>query len=178
MTENIRPGHYRQGKIDLFEAWYQTYPYEQWVAIMQSHAEKYLRRDKTNRVEDLDKAIYVLQRLKEKEIEHAESYQEVETKDGVITFKCGNIQADSIRVWWVNITLLSDLQEWGYKYLARDENGDLWAHNSFPHKHTDGWSSHNYIKKIANDPFPEVKWSDEEPTKISDLLETYENGGN
>ena len=32
-------------------------------------------------------------------------------------------------------------------------------------------------EKISKYSFPEIQWSDEKPTKISDLLATYENGG-
>lgn len=63
----IKPQHYRRGQEDLFESWYKRYPFNEYRAIMQSHAEKYINRNKQNRVEDLEKAIYVLQRLKEKE---------------------------------------------------------------------------------------------------------------
>ena len=71
MTDNIRPEHYRTGEIDLYEAWYRTYPFNEYRAIMQAVAERYMRRDKKDRVEDLKKAIYTLERLKEKEIEYA-----------------------------------------------------------------------------------------------------------
>jgi hypothetical protein len=71
MTDNIRPEHYRTGEIDLYEAWYRTYPFDQYRAIMQAIAERYMRRDKNDRVEDISKAIYTLERLKEKEIERA-----------------------------------------------------------------------------------------------------------
>ena len=71
MTDNIRPEHYRKGEIDLFESWYRTYPFNEYRAIMQAVAERYMRRDKNDRVEDLGKAIYTLERLKEKEIEYA-----------------------------------------------------------------------------------------------------------
>ena len=71
MADNIRPEHYRTGEIDLYEAWYRTYPFNEYRAIMQAVAERYMRRDKIDRVEDIDKAIYTLERLKEKEIEHA-----------------------------------------------------------------------------------------------------------
>ncbi|WP_373755866.1 hypothetical protein [Jeotgalibaca porci] len=79
MTDNIKPEHYRKGEIDLFESWYRTYPFNEYRAIMQAVAERYMRRDKNNRVEDLDKAIYTLQRLKEKEIEHREKQEKVKS---------------------------------------------------------------------------------------------------
>ena len=64
----IQPNHYRQGKTDLFETWYLTYPFNEFRAIMKSHIAKYLHRyqDK-NGTEDLDKASYCIQRLREYE---------------------------------------------------------------------------------------------------------------
>ena len=63
----IEPKHYRKGEIDLYESWYRTRPFTEFRAIMESVAERYMKRDKLNRLEDLDKAIYTLQRLKEYE---------------------------------------------------------------------------------------------------------------
>ena len=63
----IQPTHYRKGEIDLFESWYRTRPFNEFRAIMESIAERYMKRDKENRVEDLEKAIYTLTRLKEYE---------------------------------------------------------------------------------------------------------------
>ena len=71
MTDNIKPEHYRKGEIDLFESWYRTRPFNEFRAIMESIAERYMKRDKEDRILDLNKAIYTLERLKEKEIEHA-----------------------------------------------------------------------------------------------------------
>ena len=63
----IKPDHYRKGEIDLYESWYRTYPFNEFRAIMSAIAERYMKRDKENRIEDLDKAIYTLTRLKEYE---------------------------------------------------------------------------------------------------------------
>lgn len=63
----IKPYHYRKGEIDLYESWYRTYPFNEFRAGMQMIAERYIKRDKDNRVEDLDKGIYTLERLKEYE---------------------------------------------------------------------------------------------------------------
>lgn len=67
-TDPVQPSHYRQGKMDLFETWYLTYPFNEFRAIMKSHIAKYLHRyqDK-NGTEDLDKASYCIQRLREYE---------------------------------------------------------------------------------------------------------------
>lgn len=68
--DNIKPEHYRRGLDDLFESAYRTRPFNEYRAIMEFIAERYIRRIKYNRVEDLDKAIYTIERLKEKEIEN------------------------------------------------------------------------------------------------------------
>lgn len=67
--DSIKPKHYRKGMDDLFESWYRTRPFNEYRAIMESIAERYMKRAKDNRMEDLDKAIYTLERLKEKELE-------------------------------------------------------------------------------------------------------------
>lgn len=63
----IKPEHYRKGAVDLYESWYRTRPFAEFRAILESIAERYMKRDKVNRLEDLDKAIYTLQRLREYE---------------------------------------------------------------------------------------------------------------
>ena len=71
MADNIRPEHYRKGEFDLYEAFSKIFPHNEYRAGMQMIAMRYMFRDKIDRVEDLGKAIYTLERLKEKEIEHA-----------------------------------------------------------------------------------------------------------
>lgn len=66
----IEPEHYRKGEIDLYEAWYLTRPFNEFRAVMESIAERYIKRDKANRLEDLEKGIYTLQRLMEYELRH------------------------------------------------------------------------------------------------------------
>ena len=72
MIDNIKPEHYRKGEIDLYEAFSQIFPHNEYRAGMQMIAMRYMFRDKVDRVEDISKAIYSLERLKEKEIEHRE----------------------------------------------------------------------------------------------------------
>lgn len=80
--------------------------------------------------------------------------------------------------------LLKRLRNEDYEYLARDENGDLWSFRVKPKKYEsleywdedeDEGVSNNSI--IIKDNFPEVKWTDKEPTSISDILDIYLNGG-
>ena len=79
MTDNIKPEHYRKGEIDLYEAFSQIFPHNEYRAGMQMIAMRYMFRDKIDRVEDLKKAIYSLERLKEKEIEHQEKQEKVKS---------------------------------------------------------------------------------------------------
>lgn len=69
----------------------------------------------------------------------------------------------------------------GYLYLARDEDGALYAFNGSPVKTEESglWDVCLNLdsEHIQNDNFPEVKWSDEEPAEIADLLDIYLNGG-
>ena len=66
MTDPIKPDHYRQGNMDLFDAWHATLPFDHYKTVMVCIAERYMKRDKDNPIQDLDKAIYTLQRLREK----------------------------------------------------------------------------------------------------------------
>ena len=69
LNENdpIKPAHYRKGEIDLYESWYRTYPFNEFRAGMQMIAERYMKRDKNDRIEDIEKARYTLERLREYE---------------------------------------------------------------------------------------------------------------
>ena len=67
-NDPIKPSHYRKGEIDLFESWYRTYPFNEFRAGMQMIAERYMKRDKHDRVEDIKKSIETLTRLKEYEV--------------------------------------------------------------------------------------------------------------
>ena len=178
MTDNIKPEHYRKGEIDLYEAFSQIFPHNEYRAGMQMIAMRYMFRDKIDRVEDISKAIYSLERLREKEIEHAKkntkTLEEVLweiTKTG-IAGKCFD------ETYFNREDLLKRILEEGYHYLARDESGDLFAYAIEPEKKNYLWTVYfDDCEIIENDNFPEVQWTDDEPTKISELLATHENGG-
>ena len=190
MKDNIKPEHYRKGEIDLYEAFSQIFPHNEYRAGMQMIAMRYMFRDKIDRVEDLNKSIYTLGRLKEKEIEHREKQEKVKSNKTIkeafddIGKAFGGINFDE---WFRNkedsesIYLLKGFLEHGFKYLARDEDGALHAFDDLPVKTEESglWDVCLNLdsEHIQNDNFPEVKWEDEEPTRIADLLATYENGG-
>lgn len=210
MTDNIKHKHYRTEGIDIYEARYLIYPFEQYRAIMQAIAEHHIHMSSGNRVENLEEAIYILERLKEKEIEH-DRYNHVKTNYGELLEK-GNVATewtptpeevleqadfrtfgeeldnpklfirdiDASELDDENIRLLNSFLDSDYNYLARDEDGELWSFRAKPKKEDDFWDAEtDYRSTIIeeSDDFPEIKWADDEPTKISDLLATYENGG-
>ena len=53
-------------------------------------------------------------------------------------------------------------------WLARDENGDLWLFTQKPSKVKDKWAGILGTRRgeLSRTMFPEVKWSDNEPTKV------------
>lgn len=66
--DNIKPNHYNKGKKDLIEMWYQTMTLEQFRGSMKSNIIKYtMRYENKNGVEDLNKAIEYIERLKKYE---------------------------------------------------------------------------------------------------------------
>ena len=187
MTDNIKPEHYRKGEIDLYEAFSQIFPHNEYRAGMQMIAMRYMFRDKIDRVEDLNKAMETLERLKEKEIEHAEKNTKEQQEVFDDTAKdFGNVKAKTAgqyldEIYFEHEDLLKRLWKADYLYLARDRDGVLYASDGEPYKVVDlGFWDVKIIfdrEPIQNDSFPEVQWHDEEPTKIADLLETYQNGG-
>lgn len=78
MSDNIKPDHYKkEGGKDLFDLWYEMYTPEQYAAGMEMIAMRYLTRRKKDRVEDLNKAIETISRLKDKEEEELSRKPEV-----------------------------------------------------------------------------------------------------
>ena len=73
----IKPEHYVSGEIDRIEVWYRTMPFEGFRWAMKSHIDKYVYRyDTKGGVEDLDKAMEFIWRLKEYEERNREDSEE------------------------------------------------------------------------------------------------------
>lgn len=72
--------------------------------------------------------------------------------------------------------LLERLWKEGYRYLARDENNDLFAYEGAPSKVDDFgvWGVYVLFKHehIGNDNFPQIKWSDSQPTSIESVIQS------
>ena len=62
----------------------------------------------------------------------------------------------------------------GEMWLARDADGSLYLYYGYeePYKDKTHWDSltSDYLE-LDNDMFPEVKWSDDEPTKVKLVIE-------
>lgn len=71
------------------------------------------------------------------------------------------------------IEVLKALNTLGYTYIARDKNGELYGHDEMPSKYTNDWwdgsTNHHSIPEDDN-LFKFIKWEDDEPAKIDDLL--------
>lgn len=68
-----------------------------------------------------------------------------------------------------------NIPEWA-SWLARDEDGELWAYSDRPFKRIDMWDGDDYLDinreiEETDDTFSHVKWTDEEPTEIKRGLE-------
>ena len=74
-------------------------------------------------------------------------------------------------------TILQNLDS-KYEYIARDGSGSLYVYTTKPNKGIGGWSINVFLgidcsKMPYSDLFQFVKWEDEEPYVISELLEAY-----
>lgn len=75
--------------------------------------------------------------------------------------------------------ILNNLPE-GYNYIARDSDGELFIYEDKPKKYRNTWSDNEYYKsmELFNDLFKFIKWEDDKPYSIEELLkeDTYEPG--
>ena len=63
---------------------------------------------------------------------------------------------------------MKEIEAW----VARDKDGGLYLYLSYrkPRKVTEQWHASDYIR-LADEMFPEVKWSDDEPTKVKLVID-------
>lgn len=109
-------------------------------------------------VEGIDKAIKALKNLREVKLQ--------ERKDASREHMAG-VYGET--VYTNRKKLIVDLEIDGFRYLARDKNGELYAYRSLPRKEIlNVWRS-DYpgdAQYIYKDTFPTVQWTDEEPTEL------------
>lgn len=60
--------------------------------------------------------------------------------------------------------------DWEYRWMARDQDGNLCIYEEKPRKEEDSWYFDGYNRfSYFNHLFSAIKWEDEEPTRISDI---------
>lgn len=179
MVKNIELANSEE--IDMYEWWYLTHPFDQYRAIMQATAENYMRVDEGDREENLDKAIYVLKRLKEKESKHKGSQGREPIYNplrGLSTHLEESKEKPQVPLSQeCRKEYLEYLYNEGYQYLSRDVNKLIYAYKQEPHKGKVTWGICDGYTLVGkeHDFFPEVVWENDEPTKIDDLLADYDN---
>ena len=56
-------------------------------------------------------------------------------------------------------------------WAARDKSGTLYLYRNKPTKDMFEWYSLGFSLALGRTPFPEIKWSDEEPTRVKLTIE-------
>ena len=80
---------------------------------------------------------------------------------------------EPIKLSRLEYEILKKAKEFQYKYIARDENGNLYAYQDQPKKNGDYWSDGCFTGSYIADwlfCFKFVKWEDEEPYSIDELM--------
>lgn len=79
----------------------------------------------------------------------------------------GNMTPDQIE----QINLLLQLYAEGFRYIARDENGQLFAYEAMPYKDEACWCvSDGETKALDSGPLLGIQWEDDEPEDIACAL--------
>ena len=56
-------------------------------------------------------------------------------------------------------------------WVARDKDGKLYLYRDRPIKDLTVWYSPVFSLALGRTPFPEIKWSDDEPTRVKITIE-------
>ncbi len=84
------------------------------------------------------------------------------------------------KVYKGRLNLLKDLKHDGFEWLARDENSELYSFKGTPKKYESlaDWNTgvRNY-SLIKKDNFPQIKWTDDEPTNIEAAIQKLRKDG-
>ena len=83
---------------------------------------------------------------------------------------------ESIKLTRLEFEILKWLDKEGYKFIVRSPSDNLMAHDSIPKKVLNGWISENRYKTLTsfNELLHFIKWEDEEPTSIKQVLKNCE----
>ena len=83
---------------------------------------------------------------------------------------------EPIKLTRLEFEILKWLDKGGYKFIVRSPSDNLMAHDSIPKKALNGWISENRYKTLTsfNDLLHFIKYVDEEPTSIKQVLKNCE----
>ena len=83
---------------------------------------------------------------------------------------------EPIKLTRLEYEILKWLDKGGYKFIVRSPSDNLMAHDSIPKKVLNGWISENRYKTLTsfNDLLHFIKYEDEEPTSIKQVLKNCE----
>lgn len=70
---------------------------------------------------------------------------------------------------------LKKLKTEGFVWIARDKNGKLFIYQEIPRRYRTIWNFGGGTVNIQQERFAFIKWEDEKPTKINDLIRDYES---
>ena len=70
--------------------------------------------------------------------------------------------------------LLKHYRATGYNWIARDKNGKLYTYQEIPRRYRKTWNFGGVAVNVSEKYFTFIKWEDEKPTKILDLIQDYE----
>lgn len=83
---------------------------------------------------------------------------------------------EPIKLTRLEFEILKWLDKGGYKFIVRSPSDNLMTHDSIPKKALNGWISENRYKTLTsfNDLLHFIKYEDEEPTSIKQVLKNCE----
>lgn len=83
---------------------------------------------------------------------------------------------EPIKLTRLEYEILKWLEKGGYKFIVRSPSDNIMAHDSTPKKAFCGWVSENGYKSLSsfNELLNFIKWEDEQPTSIKDVLNNCE----
>lgn len=83
---------------------------------------------------------------------------------------------EHIKLTRLEFEILKLLENEGYKYIVRSQINNIIAYESMPQKLSNCWEIQSRYKifSLFNGLFQFIKWEDEEPTSIQDILENCE----
>ena len=76
---------------------------------------------------------------------------------------------------------LKELYKHNFRWIAKDKSGSLYVFKVMPMKFISFWAVERCVSlpylvgKPENNSFTYIKWEDEKPTKIDDLIRDYES---